>query len=856
MPQLTRDLVPPSPSSDDCLGAFLDYLAAEKIEPYGHQEEAVLQLYEGKNVILNTPTGSGKSLVALAWHFRAICQGRRSWYTVPIKALANEKFLSLCKVFGPDQVGMITGDATVNRDAPVICCTAEILANLALREGARAPVDEVIMDEFHYYSDSARGVAWQIPLLALPQARFLLMSATLGDTRFFETALTDLTGAPTALIQSTDRPVPLEFDYSETSLEEKVAELAAKGRAPIYLVHFTQLACATSAQNLLSQNFATKEEKGQIAEALEGASFRSPYGKEIQKLLRHGIGIHHAGLLPKYRVLVEKLAQRGLLKVVCGTDTLGVGINVPIRTVLFTQLCKYDGTGTKILPVRDFQQICGRAGRRGYDTEGYVVAQAPEHVIENLRLERKAAANPGKKKNFVKRKPPEKGYVGWDENTFRRLIGSAPEKLVSSFRITHSMLLQTLSRREEDGCAALRTLVSRCHETPARRKQLRKEARRCFRGLVKGGILTIVPPRQRTGPAKVQLHVDLQEDFSLHHALGLWLIDTVPKLEQDAPDYAVNVISLAEAILENPDVILRRQVDALKTELMAEMKADGVEYEERMLRLEEVEWPKPGRDFIYDTFNRFCETHPWVDKETIRPKSIAREMFENWSSFEDYIKRYGLERSEGVLLRHLAEVYKVLDQTVPAALRTEEVDEALGFFEAMLRGVDSSLLDEWQKMRDPNYISSELAASTGAKPAHLPPLTRDRKAFTRLVRGDIFEVLKALDRKQWAAVLEHLGDPADADGEPWTAARLEAALGEFRAEHERIRLDPEARSLPYTRIRDGEDDLRGCWIIEQILLDPGEANDWAVGFLVDLNRSDEARQPWMRLWWIGPAGMR
>jgi superfamily II RNA helicase len=856
MPQLTRDLVPASPSSDDCLGAFLDYLAATKVEPYGHQEEAILQLYEGKNVILNTPTGSGKSLVALAWHFRAICQGRRSFYTVPIKALANEKFLSLCKIFGPDQVGMITGDATLNRDAPVICCTAEILANAALREGSMAPVDDVVMDEFHYYSDAARGSAWQIPLLALPQARFLLMSATLGDTKFFETALTELTGAPTALVQSSDRPVPLEFEYSETSLEEKVGELAAMGRAPIYLVHFTQLACANSAQNLLSQNFSSKEEKQQIAEALQGASFRSPYGKEIQKLLRHGIGIHHAGLLPKYRVLVEKLAQRGLLKVVCGTDTLGVGINVPIRTVLFTQLCKYDGSGTKILPVRDFQQICGRAGRRGYDSVGYVVAQAPEHVIENLKMERKAAANPGKKKNFVKRKPPEKGYVAWDENTYRRLIGSAPEKLTSSFRITHSMLLQTLSRRREDGCGALRQIIGRAHETPARRKQLRKEARRCFRGLVKAKILTIIPLRDRTSPAKVQLHVDLQEDFSLHHALGLWLIDTVPKLEAEAADYALNVISLCEAILENPDVILRRQVDAIKTELMAEMKADGVEYEERIMRLEEVEWPKPGRDFIYDSFNRFCETHPWVDKETIRPKSIAREMFEGWISFEDYIKRYGLERSEGVLLRHLADVYKVLDQTVPAAFKTPEIDETIGFFEAMLRGVDSSVLDEWQKMRDPDYVPRDFATGGAVESHRLPPLTRDRRSFTRLVRADVLEILKALDRRQWTAVLEHLADPADADGESWTAARLEAALEGYRADHERIRLDPEARSQPYTRIRDGEEENNGCWLVEQVLLDPDEHNDWAIGFLVDLAKSDEIRQPSMRLMWIGPVGMR
>jgi len=388
MPTLDPTALVDPASNDEILDAFLAHLIDQGIEPYDHQEEAILELFAGNNVILNTPTGSGKSLVALALQFRAICQQRRSFYTVPVKALANEKFLSLCQTFGPERVGMITGDATVNAEAPVICCTAEILANLALREGAAAAVDEVIMDEFHYYSDVERGVAWQVPLLTLPRARFLLMSATLGETTFFEKSITDLTGKPTVLVKSEERPVPLEFEFSTTMLEEKVEELVEAGRAPIYLVHFTQRACAETAQDLMSRNFCSKAEEAEIAELLVGADFRSPYGKEMKKLLRHGLGIHHAGLLPKYRVTVEKLAQRGLLKVICGTDTLGVGVNVPIRTVLFTQLFKYGGQSTKTLAVRDFKQISGRAGRRGFDDVGYVVTQAPAHVIDNLKAER------------------------------------------------------------------------------------------------------------------------------------------------------------------------------------------------------------------------------------------------------------------------------------------------------------------------------------------------------------------------------------------------------------------------------------------------------------------------------------
>ncbi|MGB1130157.1 MAG: DEAD/DEAH box helicase [Haloferula sp.] len=706
MAMLDPDKVADKDSNDEVLGAFLDFVMEAGIEPYDHQEEAILELFGGRNVILNTPTGSGKSLVAMALQFRAVCQNRRSYYTVPIKALANEKFLSLCKTFGPDKVGMITGDATVNPDAPVICCTAEILSNLALREGAEAKVDDVIMDEFHYYSDRDRGVAWQVPLLTLPQAQFLLMSATLGDTQFFQTGLTELTGHPTVLVKSEERPVPLEFEYSTTILEEKVEELALAGKAPVYLVHFAQRTCAETAQRLTSRNFCTKEEKAQIAEVLEDGDFKSPYGKEIKKLLRHGLGIHHAGLLPKYRVMVEKLAQKGLLKVICGTDTLGVGVNVPIRTVVFTQLFKYGGESTKILTVRDFRQICGRAGRRGFDDIGHVVAQAPEYVIENLRAEEKAAAK-GKKSKAVKKKPPEKGFVNWDEKTYLKLQQAPPEKLVSSFRVSHSMLLEVLGRRDLDGCAEMRRLIQVSHETPVKKKEMRRRGFALFKGLVQGGVLTVVPKSERTGPWKVELHIDMQEDFSMHQALGLWLLDAIPQLDAEDGEYPLNLLSLVEAILEDPAAVIRKQLDKAKGELLAELKADGVEYDERMEMLEQVEIPKPGKEFIYATYNEFVIEHPWAREAGVRPKSIAREMVERHESFEDYVKRYGLERSEGVLLRHLSEAWKVLAQTVPPAAKTPEVEEMESFLETTVRGVDSSLLDEWQKLKE---LESESAS--------------------------------------------------------------------------------------------------------------------------------------------------
>ncbi len=838
MPVLDPAALSDRSSNDEVLDAFLAYLVEAGIEPYDHQEEAILELFAGNNVILNTPTGSGKSLVAMALQFRAICQGRRSYYTVPVKALANEKFLSLCKTFGPDQVGMITGDATVNPGAPVICCTAEILANLAMREGAKADVDEVIMDEFHYYSDHERGVAWQLPLLTMPQSRFLLMSATLGDTSFFENVLSELTGVPTVLVHSENRPVPLEFEYSEISLDEKVEELVEADRAPVYLVHFTQMSCARTAQNLMSRNFCSREEKEKIAEVLVGADFRSPYGKEIKKLLRHGLGIHHAGLLPKYRVLVEKLAQQGLLKVICGTDTLGVGVNVPIRTVLFSQLFKYGGQSTKTLAVRDFKQIAGRAGRRGFDNVGYVVAQAPEHVIGNLKAEQKAA-DKGKKGRLVKKKPPEKGFVMWNEATFRKLIDSPPESLRSSFSMRHGMLLNVLSRSNEDGCAELRRIINDCHETDGKKSTLRRRAFSLFRGLVEGDVLKIIPPSERTGPSKIVLNVELQDDFSLNQALGLYLLEAIPRLDRDDPDYPLNVISLVESILEDPTVVLRKQVDKLKSELMAEMKSQGVEFDERIERLDEVEHVKPGKDFIYSTYNEFVLSNPWAKEASVRPKSVAREMFENWQSFEDYVKLYGLERSEAVLLRHLSEVFKVLEQTVPPAMKTEELEEASSFFEAMLRGVDSSLLDEWERLRNPEVVPE---AETAVAEVKSVLITQNRESFTRAVRMAVFDFVKELSRGDYGMALEQV------DGDS-TAPSLGEAMSGYAEEHGLIRLDPEARNAKHCRIEVTSNPR--IWEVEQTLVDQEDLNDWSVAFEVDLEKSDEQNRPVLVLSRIG-----
>ena len=825
------DLIPGDdrPGNDVLLGRFLEYTEGKRLRLYPAQESAILEVFEEKNVILNTPTGSGKSLVAAAVHFKALAQGKRSVYTCPIKALVNEKWLGLCREFGPDNVGLSTGDASVNRDAPILCCTAEILANMALREGPQANVQEVIMDEFHYYADRERGVAWQVPLLTLPQARFLLMSATLGDTTFFEEGLTRLNRRPTVSVASRDRPVPLEHAYSELPLATTLETLVAQGKAPVYVVHFTQLEAAQSAQDFTSINVCTREEKNALSSALEGFKFTSPYGPDIRKWLKHGIGLHHAGLLPKYRVLVEQLAQKGLLKIICGTDTLGVGINVPIRTVLFSRLCKYDGEKTGILSARDFHQIGGRAGRKGFDDRGWVVAQAPEHMVENLKLEEKAARG-GKK--GVKRKPPEKNFVNWDKNTFARLIAAQPERLTSRFHVSHAMLLNVLSRKG-DGCRAMQQLIARCHETPKAKKAHVKRAWQLFRSLVERRIIEILPPGARLSPAaagqdgtsaetgdnrapKLRVNVELQDDFSMDQTLSMYLLETLPLVDPQAPDYPLVLLTLVESILEDPDIILRKQLDKLKSQKMAEMKMAGIEYDKRIEELEKLEYPKPNREFIYSTFNAFADKHPWVGQENIRPKSIAREMFESFRSFSDYIRDYELQRAEGVLLRHLNSVYKVLGQTVPDTAKDDAVREMELYLGTMIRQIDSSLLDEWEKLRDPSYQRAETkeVRPPGAEEA-AADITRDTKAFTAVIRNRVFAFLRGLVNRDFEPALANLSSPQDPDGQPWTADRLQQALDAYHAEHERVCLDPNARNVRHTYVVPAEDKRPGassrCW---------------------------------------------
>ena len=822
-------------TGDDVLDRFLEYVRLTGLELYRAQEEALLDLCAGKNVILSTPTGSGKSLVATAMHFLSLARKGRSFYTAPIKALVNEKFFALCRDFGPSQVGMITGDASVNSDAPIICCTAEILANMSLRAGAKLDVDSVVCDEFHYYSDRDRGTAWQIPLLTLRQATFLLMSATLGDATIFQERLTKLTGKPTSVVTSKDRPVPLDYEYRWTALHETLLDLVSKGKIPVYIVHFTQRLCAEEAQNLMSSDYCTKTEKQAINEALRGVRFDSPYGKDVQRYLRHGIGLHHAGLLPKYRMLAEKLAQKGLLKVVVGTDTLGVGVNIPIRTVLFTRLCKYDGEKTTLLRARDFHQIAGRAGRRGFDVQGSVVAQAPEHVIENLKLEAKAERDPNKKKKFVKKKPPEHGYVVWDERFFERLIAAPPEPLGSRFEVSHGMLVQLLERGP-GGCRAVSRLIRDCHETLHSKRQLARSARDMFHSLVEAKIVQVNSDRT------VSIHADLQQDFSLNHSLSLFMLELIDALDCESPFYAKDLLSAVESILDDPMPILNRQLDRIKTEKLAELKAAGVEYEKRLEELEKLEYPKPNAEFIYGAFNTFAQHHPWVAQENIHPKSIAREMFETFQSFREYVSDYGLERSEGLLLRYLSDVYKTLVQTVPDHAKNGEVDDIVTFLEAIVKLTDCSLVQEWESIQRDIASEEHPQPDSVATIADQLDITRSEKAFMVLVRNAVFGVMRALSRGDWVSTQAALTGT--------TELELSRAMTAFFEECGELSVDAKARNPQLLRVASKD---TATLKLEQTLCDAEEPTDWLLRVAVDLTLSQQEGHAVLRFESLGPS---
>lgn len=864
-----------NPDAQAIYDSFISYVTGTGKDLYPHQDLAFLEALEGNHLIVSTPTGSGKSMVAVAALFAALAQGKTGYYTAPLKALVSEKFFDLIGLFGAANVGMVTGDSTINADAPIICCTAEILANIALREGAHGDDGVIIQDEFHFYAEPDRGWAWQVPLLNLTRSQHVLLSATLGDVTPFVTDLEKRTNREVAVIDDAVRPVPLSFTWSTEPLPEVLKELVATHRSPAYIVHFSQAAAVSQAVELQSIAIASKEDKAAIADAIGDFTFGPGFGQTLSRLLRQGIGVHHAGMLPRYRRLVERLAQKGLLKAICGTDTLGVGINVPIRTVVLTALAKFDGTRQRQLTAREFHQIAGRAGRAGFDTTGEVIVQAPDYEIENARLVAKAGDDPVKLKRVQRKKAPE-GQVNWTEKTFNKLVHATPETLQSQMRITHSMVLN-LFQRPGDPVAATIKLLTDNHEPPRAANPLIRQALDIYTSLRAAGVVVHRDRdwrREHPGEPAIQLARDIPDDFALNAPLSPFALAALELLDHESQDYALDAVSIIEAVQEDPRPILQAQLRAEKDRAMAAMKAEGLEYNERMARLDEVTWPQPLAEMLAPALETYRQTNPWVIEHELSPKSVVRDMIEHSMTFSELISRYDANRSEGVVLRYLTDTYKALRQIIPAEALTPELSSIIDWLADLVNNVDSSLLDEWEALADGLLTDEEIMARTRIPQAgterafgadddgHIRP-TRNLHSFRVAVRARLWEFVEAMAR-------EDLDTLADLDGSHLDAAGWDSALDDYYADHEWLGTDTASRAAGYVDfIEDPEvADLMDAgmtadvaheyarthdrwWVVRQIVDDGEDSRDSALLAVVDLDASDEKDAVDIRLLRVG-----
>ena len=841
------------PTEDDVFEAFAEWAAEQGKELWPHQEEAVLSLMMGEHVVLGTPTGSGKSLVAQSLLFKALCLGGgRAYYTAPIKALVNEKYFDMCDAFGQDNVGMITGDIVVNPEATIICCTAEILAMDSLRWEGADDAGYVVMDEFHYFGDIDRGWAWQVPLLELPDVQFLLMSATLGDMTQVKELLEERTGGSVTLVTDAPRPVPLAFEYVETPLEGTVELALREAKDPLYIVHFSQRAALESARHLASFGVASKEQREAVKDACKGFDFSTAFGKALQRLLGLGVGVHHAGMLPRYRLLVEKLSQQGLLRVICGTDTLGVGINVPIHTVLVTSLTKYDGRKQRRLQAREFHQIAGRAGRAGFDTEGDVLVQAPDYAIENARMRAKCGGDE-KKIRKLKLKQPRPGMVTWNKAAFDKVVTSPPEALRPRMKVSHAMML-ALAQRGGDVRKRAAELVELSLQSDAEKAALIAQANEIVDILVNAQVLGV--ERLDDGTDDYYVAADLPDDLALDQPLSPFLLAAIELLDPESDDYTLDLISLAEAITENPRQLLYAQERAAKAKAIAEMKASGVPYEERVEKVEEVTYPKPLEDLLAGAFAMYCEEVPWALDYEIAPKSVLREIVEGGHTFKSYVAAYKIADSEGTLLRYLADVYRILDRTIPYDKCTDLLEEVISWLHMTVIGTDRSLFEDWGSIGEP----TEDVAAPGAA-----SVVADRKGLTLLVRNALFtrvKLMAAPGAAAQAATSTLLLDGFEVETEEPEVlsediAAAAAALGELDAEwgfgerawrelldelygaHSFVRTDADARSSTYFELDTTHEQDDHVWHVRQLLLDDAGDLDFRIEADLDLDATQQ-----------------
>ncbi|MET7640699.1 DUF3516 domain-containing protein [Streptomyces sp. NPDC005438] len=454
-----------------------------------------------------------------------------------------------------------------------------------------------------------------------------------------------------------------------------------------------------------------------------------------------------------------------------------------------------------------------------------MVAQAPEHVVENEKALAKAGDDPKKRRKVVRKKAPE-GFVSWGQNTFEKLIASDPEPLTSRFRVTHAMLLSVIAR-PGDAFTAMRKLLEDNHED--RRAQLRhiRRAIAIYRSLLDGGVVERLDTPDAEGRS-VRLTVDLQQDFALNQPLSTFALAAFDLLDPESPSYALDMVSVVESTLDDPRQILAAQANKAKGEAVAEMKADGVEYEERMERLMDITHPQPLEELLFHAYGLYRKSHPWVGDHPLSPKSVVRDMYERAMTFGEFVSHYELARTEGIVLRYLASAYKALEHTVPDERKSEDFEDIVAWLGELVRQVDSSLLDEWEQLAHPEEDQEDAQDQPAAE--RVRPVTANARAFRVLVRNAMF-------RRVELAAWDRLAELGELDGESgWDRGRWAEAMDAYWEEYDDLGTGPEARGPKLLRIEELPED--GLWRVRQTFADPRGDHDWGISAEVDLTASD------------------
>jgi superfamily II DNA/RNA helicase len=682
------------PSDGDLELAFYDqFLLSRGLEPYPVQEQAIAAIFQGKSVLVTVPTGTGKTLMAKAALYRAFHRNERAIYTTPLRALTEEKYRELCADFGDGNVGFATGDYKVNREAPIQVEVAEILWNRIVAEKHVSPAELVVMDEGHYFNDPERGYVWEQSIIGLdPRTQLVVLSATVGHPEKFCQWANITRRVEMTLVDSRERKVPLVHEFREEMLIDTVKELAHAGDVPAIVFVFGREQCFEVARLLKScRRFTTDEEKAAVDKLCDAALLPSGAARELRPLLGHGIGIHHAGILPRYKQLVEQLALERLIKFVVSTETIAAGINLPAKTVVFPSLRKFIKQQPRLVTAAEYHQMAGRAGRPQFDDKGLAITLAPEDIVSDIKKEMKQkGADEAKVKKTVygraRNDAQRKGDIIWTPETHAELVRGEPAELRSKTKITAEQVLAIglpdlvvepiteADRRMAEAEASLPpsmrldivTVIDNLLLGDRDRKELRKTLDQLVANMRAIGVLD-EHGKQVSGEMIRQLqgmdglliyyilfnhqleYVELRElvEYLIDHDIVQRLLDR--KGEDEKRTWMRD--KLRELRIDNPHVTW-----------------DDVE----ALWLKEHPRPLTKIELIHQEFSAKVP-HPELHGGK-KPKTVWAQLEDSGVDFLDFVDRHGLDHEEGNLFSYLVRVMNFAGKLFEASQLTEFED--------------------------------------------------------------------------------------------------------------------------------------------------------------------------------------